>query len=503
MCFVGGAFFQIDREDFRDGDLDDWNVQILRTRFDENHAGVAGGAYFIDKIDALDTDCSLRSTFTDLYGRNYHSSNYYCNSMMDNSVAEDGYGANIATAVTFFNVYLVFENGTRLMLAPGDAFRFSDWRSGALLPEMQFVVLDRFLQGPGLTNSRCAAAGEHSQNLLVQYEGFAKATVESPDGLIPNQLVTDVSNGTGSIRVGRPLSRPGDYSLVLWIAENKTMNITIDVTIRQCIINEYPNFNGTLCSDCDTNHYNFHPQSRNCTPCDSDADCFSVFTLPHPGHWNAFPCAPNIEKCVINDACRDSNVTELMEFLTETPTDCNFTQEQIEWYQRSLCEDAYTGPLCGSCTDSNGRVGLHTCRSCAKKVVSILMILAAVVVLMNLVALQIKGNLDTTVHWALKRTCATLRSRSRNSMQTTPPSRRILNSDPGSESPQSPVANRISAPSVNTFQQKENHAKWKFVELLKVLFSLVLTRTKACFVLDHHQFSSDCCCRGNSGCQLE
>lgn len=466
---IGGAFFQIDldQEDFQNSHPDEKNVQILHTIFEANHAVRAGGGYFIDTIEALYTDCSLTAA-TDLQDDDYRSADFNCSSMRENTVGEEGYGPTVATAVTDFHVNLILSDQVRLKLNPGGDHSFLNWKSGDKLPDMEFVVLDYFHQGPGLTNTRCAAPGEHSQNLLDEYEGYAKATVDaaSVPRLIPNALITDVANGSGIVSVGRPLSRPGDYALALWIADNVDEVVTIHITVRACIINEHSTLNGTLCSVCDSNQYNFDPESENCTLCHADADCASNYTLPRPGHWNAFPCAPNIEKCINEDACKNANATELMERV-QMPISCNFTQELMDWYAESLCEDGYSGPLCGSCADSTGRVGLHTCRACLATVINLSMILAAVFIVMSIVILQIKGNLDTTVHWALKRTCSTLRLRSTQSLGL-PGSRHILDTQHSDQCTSNNVTKKMTRLKSNVFRQKENLAKWKFVELLKV-----------------------------------
>lgn len=218
-------------------------------------------------------------------------------------VDKGGYGNNIATEVESFYVILTFPNGTTQNAKPGDAFTISNWRSGNVLPSVTFVMMDHFFQGPAFTKAMGVSKGNQLFDQIAEYGGFAKATVSSPNGLIPSPLITDVHSGNGTVTIGGPLQVPAGYSLILWRAENQLSNVTVYVTIRECTVNEETTLEGTLCATCDSNHFNLHPENGKCKVCPDHCNCSSWGIAPTKKHWVPSPCYPKAMGCLSEAAC--------------------------------------------------------------------------------------------------------------------------------------------------------------------------------------------------------
>lgn len=404
--------------------------------------------------------------------------------MQNNSVGDDGYGANIATPVSSFYATLLYENRTETSINAGDALRILNWRSGDSWPTLRVTVVDHFSQGPAVTKSTSAVAGIHSGDRLARYDDYAKATVRSPDGLISNPIVTDLSNGTGNFTAGSQFQRPGDYSAILWIGDDEATVIVFNLTIRDCIVNEESSRNGTLCALCDSNQFNFHPHDQQCSPCPDNTNCSSPYTLPLPGFWNAFPCSDKVRKCINEEACKGSDASEVLQMLDSHSTDCNFSEAFKQWYASSLCEDGYSAPLCGACTDSAGRVGIFTCAECDGNGAGVLLILTAMFVVTVLVILQIKGNLDTAEHWSCRQISQVIdhqtRRRNMRTLRRRTPALVSSETLQGFRPISRTATTEVHPTESAAFKQKESMAKWKFVELLKVEFCVLKCLSVAC-----------------------
>jgi len=470
--FGGAVFFQIDEKE--DGQVSHEHVFVNRSSFVDNYAQRAGGALFIEDMGVFASDCVMTGNAPFSKEHGYFSTNFDCPSMQGNSVGEGGYGPNAATPQTSFYTTLFFDNGTQLVVMAGEALSFPQWSSGRVAPVVEITLLDHFYQGPAAMKLTSDISGLQSDNQLARYDDYARATMSSPDGLIPNPLIADVSNGTANITVGGPLQSPGDYSLVLWIGDNEATNIVCNVTLRECIVNEEYSRNGTLCIPCDATQFNFYPRDQFCTNCPDNANCSSAFTLPPAGYWNAFPCSDEVKKCIHDEACRGSNSTEVLEMLEYPPTDCNFTEAFQEWYSSSLCEEQYSGPLCGACVDSAGRVGLFRCENCLGNGVGVLIVLASIIALTVIVVLQVKGNLDSARHRIGRQMFLALSRLSPSGRESLP---RLLHRT--SSVPTEFSVNAENTPQaraiVERFREKEDKARWKFVELVKITMNFLQT----------------------------
>lgn len=229
-----------------------------------------------------------------------------CSTMKSNSVGEEGYGPNIATAATSF--YLTAFDAEKLDVIVGDTGSIPGHKSGDLLPILQVTAFDHFNQGPALTKPTTLMNSSLEDFPLLDYDAFAKATADSEDCelsdcLVPNPLITDVSSGAGNITVGAPLQKPGNYSLLLWVGDDKSANIKINVILRNCTVNEASVQDGMLCEECNANRYNFEPENGNCEPCPDDCACSGWGVAPTEHHWISSPCSTDVMDCLSETAC--------------------------------------------------------------------------------------------------------------------------------------------------------------------------------------------------------
>ena len=164
------------------------------------------------------------------------------------------------------------------------------------------------------------------------------------------------------------------------------------------------------------------------------------------------------------DACVGADADRVLNALVETPTSCNFSEDFNEWYGESLCEEFYTGPLCGSCTDKAGKFG-RSCRECLGGGAGVLLISLVILIVSFLVILQMKGNLESFEHWTQRQISSAINQQTRWHSRR---SRRRLGRTGGQGTSVVSQRRDPSPTNARVYREKENHAKWKFVELIKV-----------------------------------
>lgn len=472
---AGGAFFQIDRSHLH---ADDWNVRIERVTFEENQARRAGGGFFIDKIKALHPDykgCNLTHPAPFPNDQATHISSVNCRSMKSNSVGESGYGANIATPASSCITRCYCFGGERAY-DMHSIIHFSNWRSGHVLPTFRFVMVDQLGQGPAAKKPHTDA---HAKHQLLQYDDVVELNIHDPEYVIDDLSSSDLLNGTGSTTV-TPVQRPGYHSLTFKLKGEQHPILAVRLTISQCRVNEEAIENGTRCRACDTNQFNFDPEKGSCQRCSPNADCSSPYILPNPGYWNALPCSNRIQKCISFDACLperqipDSNSTkEKMVAHYDIDHLCVAAGRYLNWSDAVMCAEGYTGPICGSCRASWGRVGKFTCAECPVSgkgaVIHLVVVLfCSVVLIMSIVVLQIKQNLASAKHWTRRQIGKALAHRSQLRLNFT--GYHITSKGPAPAPNHSGgVAGGIrSTNTKESYKEKADIEKAKFMELLKV-----------------------------------
>jgi len=380
----GGGFFQI---------VADQQVVFNETIFENNHAERGGGACFINKIGSLVfmQDCTRDVDESPAAFRGQISSNFNCSWMKRNSVGDGGYGKDVATVAERFAVHVVYRNGTTDFVLSGASYQMPLWMSGRGFPVFVIVMLDHFLQAGALTEST-----DQNQILSAQvkFDGYTKATVASFDGLIPNAMVTNVSSGTGNLSVGAPFQIPNDYSLVMWIEDEMSSAITVNVTLRECMINEESKLGNTLCERCDSNHFNLDPEDSECEPCPLNSNCSSWGLMPKKNHWIPSPCYPKKAiECLSEEACDyDGREESLIEFYDNMEPTCQFNESTLLQFNRLQCNEKYEGLLCGSCSTGHGQFKLG-CFECESLGVTIMYLLGMTAWILFATYVGVLGNL--------------------------------------------------------------------------------------------------------------
>ena len=372
--------------------------------FSDNHAEIAGGAVFIqyrDYIDHFKMKCTLavNTSSSAVYSKTSSLPIAECEHMEGNTVKDGGYGPNIATPSTGFFATMLFEDMNH-SLAEGDSGDLGAWKSGDELPLMEIVVYDSFGQRLARTRSPSAEAVSLSpgQPPVTSYGFPITALLHSEDSLFQNDLVCDLTDGQGILVMGSPLVEPGSYSAKLGVHGLSDRDITLTVTARECVINEYQRDDNKECIECDHRHYNFNPTDGSCTICPASANCTGIHVFPDPGNWNAFPCSHKIHLCLYEDAClgieEDNFRQEGLHVDEEKKDTCDFSDEAIEKYRKAMCDDGYEGVLCGACNENYAKIGLSRCRECQNRFLIVLGIAVTMVLLTYSSTEQIGGNLD-------------------------------------------------------------------------------------------------------------
>lgn len=281
-------------------------VQMHGTTLQQNYAEIAGGACYVENLDALVTDCKLKPAVAFSADTDFFSDNFNCDIMVGNTVGSGGYGPSIASPATSFYAMLAPEKRNGIQLGSGSIKRIRYLKPGDVFPPVAVVMVDSFHQGPALVKTLTGLSefGTHSEQ-QVHSESFGKATIDSEDGLILNPTIADVSNGYGVITVGEMHQQPGDYSLVVWAGDDASSNITLQVSLSTCSINEQFIEDAEICSECDKDHFNFLSSniSSSCELCPDECDCTFWGLKPHKNHWIPSPCSTAVKECLSEDAC--------------------------------------------------------------------------------------------------------------------------------------------------------------------------------------------------------
>ena len=318
-----------------------------------------------------------------------------------NRVSPEGYGQDVATTQTGFTCDLIFQNGERRKISSNSSIALSNWRSGDPFPMVEVSTFDSFHQSPALTRTVNASSTYTLTHAMQGYDAYVSARLRSSDDFLLNTLTTNIVNGTNNISIGGVFVRPAEYSFHVWIEERTEVNVTVHVHVRECTINEQASLNETVCTTCDANHYSFSPKGKDaCRICPENGNCTSSFIVPHAGYWNTFPCSDKMQKCIRQEACvgaASAVVTENLESLSQT---CDIPEDLTQGYRMTLCENGYSGALCGSCTEDKGRSAGFTCSDCQDTEISVGFISALVLFAIAFVAYQIREHLKKIFRYA-------------------------------------------------------------------------------------------------------
>ena len=228
-----------------------------------------------------------------------------------NNTVVGGYEENLASLSVDFCLY-VFEGGRLVETISEDKkYRLPNWRSGDDFPVLRVVMYDAF--GNNFSRARnkdilTLTAGhepEVAYDLPVDLVLSSKTETGTTSPFLSNIVTEDISSGAANISLGNPFVKPEKYELTLLVEGFERQNVTLEVQVRDCTINEESDRDDTFCRPCDSNHYNFHSAGLgwNCTICPDNADCTTAFVFPQEGLLERVPVlqpdgAMRLRRCV-------------------------------------------------------------------------------------------------------------------------------------------------------------------------------------------------------------
>ena len=208
------------------------HVSFSGANFTKNFARKAGGAIFADFYDRLAIGSGFVSEHLADVSSGTLTNAISSNALIDNAVGkEEGYGSHVASVTASFSIFIRFANGTEVN-ASALTTEGLHWKKGEPFPEVWLLLVDRFGQGPSLTRARVPTGYRNEETPRAEYNAIVKAIVESPDGFMPNALMTDVSSGRGRIFFGNPVINSGSYHLFFWVEEKEFHNLTLPVHVH-------------------------------------------------------------------------------------------------------------------------------------------------------------------------------------------------------------------------------------------------------------------------------
>ena len=316
--------------------------------------------------------------------------------------ATESYEENLASISSSFCVAVLKEDQSIETIPHGGVYRIPEWRSGEVFPVLQITMHDSLGNNFSQTKPPQPLTGFQISQPQGAYSSAASAVLRSkhdetfPHKFLANNVSADLSSGIAVIEPGNRYVKPGRYQLTLGVEGFPSSEVTIQIEVHRCTINEQSDVDAAVCTQCDSNQYNFDVDNdrSKCIRCPENGNCSTVFILPQAGYWNSFPCSHHMDRCVNEDACitvRES----FLERLLENKTSCDFDDAIREEYQFSHCAEEYEGVLCGSCKNTTGRLGAFVCSACISKELASIGLIAMIVLQLGLALLQIKGTLDS------------------------------------------------------------------------------------------------------------
>ena len=331
--------------------------------------------------------------------------NPFKNSRFFNNTISRGYEENLASPSTGFCVFFIKLDRLHAFFFDDPTPTLKEWKSGQDLPVLNVVMFDAFGNNFSVARynrssmKRLPDSAEDVYDEPVYAELSSIPETDSTMHFLENRVQEDISSGTGNITVGKRYVKPGSYDLNLHVDGCKRkQDITLRVNVRNCTINEESVQEGEFCKPCKLNQYSFDLNKTDCEACPEHADCRTNFTVPRKGYWNSFPCSHQMDRCAYEEACNFTGWNMLQDPSLDEMT-CNFSESSVTEYRASQCANEYTGPLCGSCTTTSGRLGSFECESCISLPLAVLGLIAVLAFQLILAYLPIKETLHAEKGW--------------------------------------------------------------------------------------------------------
>ncbi|GMH37409.1 hypothetical protein BSKO_05282 [Bryopsis sp. KO-2023] len=350
------------------------SFSLVGCSFLDNTVDGAGGSIFTTHPSDVFVECERHTVGNFVNGDKKSLSSMappLCKNWTGEIMGKEGYGgvvASVASELSLVKVPSGLKNHT----------------SGKALPSIRLEVHDAFGQviTGGISDSNLSVSAR-STAVRGQLDATARKGVATFDSLVVS-------------------ATPGDYKVSFDGQDLKP--VEIDVTIRQCFTGEEIICPGepdcdwgehTGCQLCEKEFYSFNP-NISCVSCPQNADCpGGAAMIPRPGFWHSTPFSPIIHECLVEEACSYGDRQKNLSRFYEQRENLMVAAVMDEEYKQ--CRPGYSGPLCGSCEYTFGRMERGECAECnADRGESIAIISTIAFWAVLLVAIGIRSALNTT-----------------------------------------------------------------------------------------------------------
>ena len=312
-------------------------VAMTDTTLADNEAKVAGGAVFAGYLQAIRFRCSSepgneRATFYEKAEWEkltvLERADDICRSWRSNEALV--YGKAVGTYATVAQMTTVSDEGKESVTSSGEEYVVAQYRSGDELPAMELRLVDGLGQKPARSYRT------------------VEAVLSASDSFLQGSIVVPMQRGEGSLSNIQGFVPAGRYSLTIAFSKEKVIeSISITVVVSGCLIGEIQSAR-SICVNCSTTTYNFHPTSSFCQTCPEDGNCETHVIIPNEGYWHRSPCSGHLQRCLTSYACMFEDRLAKLREVTEGVKRCDLDREWTDDYALVQCTKVRTASFCTS-----------------------------------------------------------------------------------------------------------------------------------------------------------
>ena len=302
-------------------------MALINTTFSGNAAGVAGGAIFAGYSEAIriyDAPFSEGEDIDFLEEEEWKAMSVIeevsdiCPSPQSNRAGV--YGHAIGTFALRAELTVEQTNKTSIETR-GEEYAIDRYRSGEELPSMIVRFVDGLGQGPARSHT------------------IVKAVLSSADNFLHRPIELSMDDGVGNFSKIEGYVPSGSYLMTMSFTGTALFeSLSIRVIVKACSIGEVLSKTRSLCVDCSSTSYNFHPEKdTSCAPCPERGNCENHVITPDDGYWHKTPCSRHLQRCLTSHACKFKGRSEELQKRTEDVEDCDLEEGWIAEYTQAQC----------------------------------------------------------------------------------------------------------------------------------------------------------------------